>query len=172
MANHTIEDVLALPDDAPRVELVDGVMVVVPSPTVGHQGIANLLWAWLHAHCPAHLTAGTALGVAVGANSTCEPDVLLFSPEVSQDNHYLMPHQVMLVVEVVSPSTRRRDRLEKPAVYADAGIPYFWRVEQNPVQVHAYKLTDGIYKEQATSADEFVVAEPFPIRLPIREITP
>ncbi|NJC83287.1 Uma2 family endonuclease [Planosporangium mesophilum] len=172
LANFTIEDVLALPDDAPRVELVDGVMVVVPSPSLGHQTIGNLLWAWLRQRCPDRLDVATAVGVAVTPNRTCEPDVLLYSAEVSRTHHFLMPHEVMLVVEVVSPGTRRRDRLEKPAVYAEAGIPNLWRVEQDPVHVYAYTLTNGVYKELANSADELVLDEPFPIRLPIREITP
>jgi hypothetical protein len=45
-------------------------------------------------------------------------------------------------------------------------------VEQDPVHVYAYTLTNGVYKELANSADELVLDEPFPIRLPIREITP
>lgn len=36
VGNYIVEDVLALPDDAPRIELRDGVMIVVPSPTIGH----------------------------------------------------------------------------------------------------------------------------------------
>jgi Uma2 family endonuclease len=147
-------------------------MVVVPSPTFGHQRIGNLLWAWLHAHCPPHLAASTALGVAVGANNSCEPDVLVHSAETALDKHFLMPGDVTIVVEIVSPSTRRRDRIDKPAVYAEAGIPYFWRVEQDPVRIHAYRLDGGRYTEQAASTDELVVDTPFPIRLPIREITP
>jgi hypothetical protein len=51
-ANYTVVDVLKLPDDAPRVELNDGVMVVVPSPTLGHQNIGNLLWLWFRQHAP------------------------------------------------------------------------------------------------------------------------
>ncbi|NJC65290.1 Uma2 family endonuclease [Planosporangium flavigriseum] len=172
MADFTIEDVLAIPDDAPRVELVDGVMAVVPSPSLDHQAISNLLWAWLRKHRPHPLDAATAVGVAVSLNNTCEPDVLLHWAEIKRTRHFLMPHEVLLVVEVVSPGTRRRDRLEKPAVYAEAGIPNFWRIEQDPVHVYAYTLKDGAYVELANSADELVVDEPFPIRLPIREITP
>jgi Uma2 family endonuclease len=147
-------------------------MLVVPSPTFGHQSIGNLLWAWLRAHSPNHLTASTALGVAVGAKNTCEPDVMLHRADIGLDRHFLLPEDVTIVIEIVSPSTRRRDRMDKPFVYADAGIPFFWRVEQNPVRVHAFRLENGIYKEQATSIDELVLDEPFPIRLPIREITP
>lgn len=172
-ADYTVDDLTDLPDYAPRVELVDGVMLVVPSPTVGHQNISFLLCAWLRAHAPRHLAAGIALGVAVDSFNSCEPDVLLHLATVRSSEHLLAPKDVILVAEVVSPSTRRRDRLEKPAVYADARIPFFWRVEQQPLRLHAYKLSDeGIYVEQAASADELVVDEPFPIRLPIREITP
>ena len=39
MAAYTLEDVLSLPEDAPRVELRDGVMIAVPSPSIGHQQI-------------------------------------------------------------------------------------------------------------------------------------
>ncbi|MGC9665791.1 Uma2 family endonuclease [Planosporangium sp. 12N6] len=172
LADFTIEDVLAVPDDAPRVELVDGVMRAVPSPTIAHQSIGFLLCGWLRTNCPDHLTANIALGVATGANNTCEADVLLHRADVGLDRHFLMPEDVTIVVEIVSPGTRRRDRMEKPAVYAGAGIPYFWRVEQDPVRVYAYTLKNGTYVELADSAEELVLDEPFPIRLPIRQITP
>jgi Uma2 family endonuclease len=171
-ADYTLDDVLAVPDDAPRVELVDGVMFVVPSPTFGHQDIGVQLCVWLRANCPAHLTASIALGVAVGANNSCEPDVLLHNAEIGRDRHFLMPDQVALVVEIVSPSTRRRDRFDKPLAYAEAGIPSFWRIEQNPVRVHAYELAGGVYKEVAVVEDELVLDQPFPIRLPISAISP
>jgi Uma2 family endonuclease len=172
MADFTIEDVLALPDDAPRVELVDGVMLVVPSPSLDHQGIANLLWLWLRNNCPKQYDSATAVGVVVTPNNSCEPDVVLHRAEAPRKRHYLLPDEVALVVEVVSPGTRRRDRMQKPAIYADAGIPFFWRIEQDPVRVYAYRLDNGVYREQADSADELLLDEPFPIRLPISAITP
>lgn len=173
LANHTLEDVLDLPADAPRVELVDGVMLVVPSPAISHQNLASLVWLWLRRNAPAHLSPVQAVGVAVGANNTYEPDVLLYRAEGGDANrHFLRPEEVALVVEVVSPGTRRRDRFDKPFHYADAGIPYYWRIEQDPVRVYAYKLENGIYKERADSTDTLVVDEPFAIRLPIAEITP
>ena len=87
-------------------------------------------------------------------------------------HHYIDPSQINLVIEVVSDDTRRRDRLEKPAEYAAAGIAHFWRVEQDPLHVHAYDLVEGRYQRVADSADELVLAAPFEIRLPIRDITP
>ena len=172
LALYTVEDVLSLPDDAPRVELLDGVMLVVPSPTFDHQDIAGLLWYWLRQHAPRELRASQATGVAVSLNTTYEPDVVLVDADVAGANHYTLAERVTLVVEVVSPATRKRDRLEKPGDYAAAAIPHYWRIEQDPVHVFAYDLVDGRYELVADAADELVLSMPFPIRLPIRDITP
>jgi Uma2 family endonuclease len=172
LANYTIEDVLALPDDAPRVELRDGVIIVVPSPTFGHQTIASLLWMWLRQHAPLDLAPVTAVGVAISHRNTLEPDVLLLRQPVVSGSHYFDPEQVALVVEVVSPGTRRRDRLEKPADYAAAGIPHYWRVEQDPLHVYAYDLVGDAYELAADATEELVLAKPFEIRLRVRDIAP
>lgn len=171
-ANYTVEDVLELPGDSPRVELSDGVMVVVPTPSIGHQQIGNLLWMWLRQHAPDDFEPATAVGVAVALKDSLEPDVLLMRRPLTLTHHFVLPDQTAIVVEVVSPGTRRRDRLEKPAVYAAAGIPHYWRIEQDPVHVFAYDLVDGSYALVADSIDELVLSAPFEIRLPISDITP
>nr|MDT0658122.1 Uma2 family endonuclease [Micromonospora sp. DSM 115978] len=171
LANHTVEDVLALPDGAPRVELRDGVMIVVPSPTFGHQKVSTLLWSWLRQHAPREFEPSVAMGVLIGPDQTFEPDVLLLVAEtVNLDSHYATADQVVLAVEVVSPGTRRRDRLEKPAGYAAAGIRHYWRIEQDPLHIHAYDLVGGSYEPVADSAEELVLAKPFELRLRVRDI--
>jgi Uma2 family endonuclease len=173
LRNYTIEDVLALPEDAPRVELREGVIGVVPSPTYGHQDIGGLLWAWLRGHTPPGYRASLATGVLIGPRRTLEPDVLLVRRDVSDRSHYATADQVLLVVEVVSPGTQRRDRIEKPVEYAAAGVPFFWRVEQDPLSVYAYELGSAdSYRLVASSDSELVLERPFEIRLPIAEITP
>ncbi|AGZ46213.1 hypothetical protein AFR_39795 [Actinoplanes friuliensis DSM 7358] len=172
LADHTVEDVLHLPDDAPRVELRDGVMIVVPSPTIGHQNIGNLLWFWLRQHAPDTFESVTAVGVAMGLRDSLEPDVLLIRQPVTLTNHFVLPSQVVVAVEVVSPGTRRRDGLEKPAEYAAARIPHYWRIEQDPIHVFAYDLVGNQYEPVADSDTELVLSAPFDIRLPISEITP
>lgn len=172
LASYTIEDVLSLPDDAARVELRDGVMIVVPSPTYDHQNIGTLLWLWLRQKAPLELAPVVAVGVAINHRNTLEPDVLLLRRPVVGESHYFDAEQVVLAVEVVSAGTRRRDRLEKPADYADAGIPHYWRIEQNPVHVYAYDLVDGRYELVADSAEELVVDKPFDVRLRVQDICP
>jgi Uma2 family endonuclease len=170
-ATYTVLDVLDLPDDAPRVELNDGVMVVVPSPTLGHQNIGNLLWLWFRQHAPVGYEPGTAVGVATGFKNSLEPDVVLLRDPV-MDSHFFDAEQVVIAVEVVSPGTKKRDRLLKPVEYAAAGVPHLWRIEQNPVHVFAYDLVGDQYRLAADSADELVLTAPFEIRLPISDITP
>ncbi|MDG4788606.1 Uma2 family endonuclease [Micromonospora sp. WMMD1102] len=178
-AGYRLEDLLRLPPDAPRVELVDGVIHVVPAPTLGHQDVSSLLRGWLGDHAPAHLRAAQAVGVALDRDFTREPDVLVYRAEVPDDRHFLLPHEVVLAVEVVSPGTRRTDRFSKPAEYAGAGIAGYWRVEQNPVRVYAYRLADRPGRsgnreyELLAEADELLeLTQPFPVELPITEITP
>jgi Uma2 family endonuclease len=173
LAAYTVEDVLGLPDDAPRVELRDGVMVVVPSPTLDHQGIQFLLQRWLYDHASSDLLVRAAVGVALEFTQTFEPDVLLIRRGAIGTHHFVPADQVVLAVEIVSPGTSRRDRIEKPADYAAAGIRHYWRVEQKPVHVYAYELgRDGVYTLAADSDTELVLERPFAIRLPIGDITP
>ncbi|GGM38935.1 hypothetical protein GCM10011608_24570 [Micromonospora sonchi] len=133
-ADYTLEDLLALPDDAPRVELVDGVIQVTPSPTLGHQDISSLLWLWLwlRSHAPAHLRATQAVGVGLSHNTSRQPDVVLCRAGLPSDRSRLRPTDVVLAVEVVSPGTRRVDRFAKPGEYAAAGIPFYWRSSRTP----------------------------------------
>ncbi|MEV6345719.1 Uma2 family endonuclease [Actinoplanes sp. NPDC051851] len=145
---------------------------MVPSPTYDHQDIAALLWTWLRQHAPQQLRASLATGVVLSMGNTLEPDVLLVEATIAGSRHYAMPDQVTLVVEVVCPGTKRRDRLEKPTEYAAAGIPHYWRIEQGPVRIAAYDLVNGRYEPVAESDTELVLSTPFEIKLPIRDITP
>ncbi|MFY1703252.1 MULTISPECIES: Uma2 family endonuclease [Micromonospora] len=178
-ADYTLADLRNLPDDAPRVELVDGVIRVTPSPTLGHQDIASLLWRWLAEHAPRHLRASQAVGVALSANTSRQPDVLLRHAEVDRDRSLLHPADVVLAVEIVSPGTRWTDRFAKPGEYAAVGIAHYWRIEQNPVHVYAYRLGEqpgpaGVpqYELVTDSADVIELTEPFVLKLPVADITP
>ena len=171
-AGYRIEDVLNLPDDAPRVELSDGVVSVVPSPSGAHQKINWRLVAWLDRHLPAGYEPQLAVGVVVDHRRTLEPDALVLHGPVDLEHHFYDAEQVVIAIEIVSPGTRKRDRLQKPSLYAAAGVPHYWRIEQDPVHVYAYDLVDGVYQLVADSADRLVLTAPFDIDLPIGDITP
>jgi Uma2 family endonuclease len=145
---------------------------VVPSPAFEHQDIGNLLWLWFRQNAPGDLRPATAVGVVVNHKKTLEPDVILLKQPIAAGLHYFQPEQVVIAVEVVSPGTKKRDRLVKPGSYAAAGITHYWRIEQDPVHVYAYELDgDGEYRLIADSDTELVLERPLPIRLPIGAIT-
>ena len=120
-----------------------------------------------------------AVGLALAGNASREPDVVLRRADADRSTSFLMPHEVILAVEVVSPGTKRTDRLMKPAEYAAAEISCYWRIEQDPVHLYAYRLggrrgpTGYREYELVTESGELIELEqPFPIKLPIAEITP
>ena len=78
------------------------------------------------------------------------------------------PVDVALAVEVVSPGSRKTDRLFKPAEYAEAGVLAYWRVETEPeVVVHVHRLVDGAYRavQQVRGVEQ--VEDPFALVLDV-----
>jgi Uma2 family endonuclease len=140
------------PAEGHRVELVDGRFVVSAAPAVAHQRVADRLCRLLDdAVADGGMEAVTAVGVRVAPGLGYIPDVVVCTELV--ETTAVEVELVALAVEVVSPSTARRDRLEKPAAFAAAGVPAFWRVEvgreDGPV-IYCYRLDQGVYVETVT----------------------
>lgn len=79
------------------------------------------------------------------------------------------------MVEIVSEGSRSIDRVLKPALYAEADIPYLWRIETEAgIVVHTHKLdaTKQVYVEQARLTDGILVPEPWEMDIPLERITP
>ena len=97
------------------------------------------------------------------------PDVVVLRDTDLDADLFNFPVDVVVAaVEVVSPSTRSDDRFRKPALYAQAGIPCYLRVELDPVHVVAYRLdAEGIYAEagRAEPGEVLKLTEPFPITI-------
>jgi Uma2 family endonuclease len=77
---------------------------------------------------------------------------------------------MVAVIEIVSPTTRRIDRLVKPSVYAEAGIPTYWRLELHPAAgLTVFALDTGHYREVDTLTGSQVhqVQTPFPAVIPL-----
>jgi len=94
-----------------------------------------------------------------------------------QDMALLQVADVELAIEIVSPGSLTTDRITKPAQYAAAGIPAFWRVETaQQVSVTAYALQPGhtVYTELGTWTEGQVMrlAEPFELKLAIDDLVP
>jgi Uma2 family endonuclease len=80
-------------------------------------------------------------------------DVVLFDTDRIEDvddgsTNNTPASAVLLIVEVVSPSTQTADRFEKPSEHARNGIPCYWRIELEPdIAVFVHELADGKYSE-------------------------
>jgi Uma2 family endonuclease len=135
----TAADLSFEPDDGLRRELHDGVILVVPPPSNSHSWEILSVYRALHATAPDDVLVLHDVGVHVGLRRLYVPDLLaVYRDNPFHDNGY-DPGGVLLVVEVVSPSSVTLDRVTKPAVYAEQGIPYFWRIDDGPT-LQSYRL--------------------------------
>jgi Uma2 family endonuclease len=166
----TVADVDALPDrDGVRYELVDGVPKVM-TPTRGrHQTATRRLANILEATVPSGYAVFEGVGVVLAPDQRPIPDVLVLRDTSLDTKLFNFPADlVVLAAEVVSPSTRSTDRFGKPALYGQAGIPCYLRVELDPAHVVAYLLgADGVYEEArcAEPGQILTLEEPFPISI-------
>ena len=172
----TIEDLVSLPDDGHRYEILDGSLLVSPAPPLRHQVAADRLRAVLLAAAPDDVEAVTATAVDISATSPAlgpqapVPDIVVAGPRVwDRPGLFVLPPDVLLLVEVESPRTSR-DRTLKPALFARAGIPAFWRVElEGPgtPAVVVHELVGEVYREVVTvrAGESVVVDVPFPVEL-------
>ena len=158
------EELVDLPDDDRRYEVVDGALVVTPPPGQLHQAIGAELFRQLVVVAPAGWRVAYEWPLPLGTDGRV-PDLAVVRSDapVSGSGPYPVgPEHVGLVVEIVSPSSSKTDRFAKPGEYAEAGIPLFWRIETEPVVVlHAFRLEAGGYAEAAVIADAGVVEVPW-----------
>ena len=105
----TVADLVQLPDDGNRYEILHGELLVTPPSSNGHQGVAGRLFVRLANWCAAHTgwACRTPGGASMSESNRLEPDIAVYpAPEYSAQPWREMPP--LHVVEVASPSTRRR----------------------------------------------------------------
>ncbi|WP_327325544.1 Uma2 family endonuclease [Streptomyces sp. NBC_01210] len=172
---YTVDDLLTLPDLPPHTELIDGSLVFVSPQRSFHSLVNDLLMHGLRRTVPDDLRVRREMTVVIDKRQGPEPDVSVIRAEAvisSNETHY-NAKDVVLVVETVSPDSEERKR--KPQLYAEAGIPHFWRVEPGeggrPV-VYVYEL-DPATKAYAPSGihhDRLKLSVPFTIDIDLAEI--
>jgi len=138
----TVADLEAIPDDGNRYEILHGELLVTPLPSTGHQRIAVRLTVLTVMWCRAH-TGWTVLapgGAHIAETTWLEPDLAVYAAPESADLSWREMPPPLLVVEILSPSTRRRDRHRKRPTYLSHGVGEVWLVDQDTRSIERWTV--------------------------------
>ena len=128
----TIGDLYSLPDDGNKYEIIRGELFVTPPPTDAHETIAARLHRLLDPYVAANglgLIYRPRAVVRIADHTEVEPDLMVRQPQDVPQASWVGAPLPILVVEIASDSTRRRDRMYKRSLYVDEGIEQYWMVD-------------------------------------------
>jgi Uma2 family endonuclease len=149
----TYDDLLATPDDGQRYEIIGGELFVSPSPGIPHQRVALHMAVEIEAFIR-RKDLGEVFVAPVDVKLT-EHDIVV--PDlvfVSRERASIIRDRAIegapdLLVEILSPSSKGRDRVRKSALYATSGVREYWIVDPDRSTVETYRLNEGRYQRIA-----------------------
>jgi Uma2 family endonuclease len=169
----TIDEYAALGEiEHGHIELQEGSLVMSPSPTFFHMWVAFELCSMLKAQLPGHLGAvlevdiDLALAPADQPGSARRPDLIVVKrssvERLAAEGGMVRASDVVLVVEIVSPGSRRMDHRIKRDEYADAGIPYYWIIDfDEPVSlIECHRTEEFGYQDRGAMTGTFRTTVP------------
>lgn len=150
----TEDDYFALPETNRIIELSDGQIIMSPYPTPLHQLISDNLQFWLSSFVREHglgrvLSAPTAVRLWEG--KVRGPDLIFLKTEhLDRIGAKVVEGAPDWVAEIISPRSRKIDRVERLAEYAEAGIPEYWLLDPEKQTIRVYWLEGDKYSLTAT----------------------
>jgi Uma2 family endonuclease len=149
----TYDDYLALPDDGRRYEILDGELYVSPTPFIRHQLVSQNLFRILDRHILEH-RLGQLFNVPVTvvlARTTIPVPDLVF---VRSDRRSIITEKEIegppdLVVEILSPSSKKRDRGFKARLYSRYRVREYWIVDPTSETLEIFELRGRAYRRKA-----------------------
>ena len=142
----TYAEYARLPDDGNRYEVIDGEVCVTPAPGIPHQRVAANLFVLLREYVTAHGIGEMIwdVDVLVVSGQFLRPDMVLVPPDAELSDRGVESAPA-LVIEVLSPHSKRIDRVKKPPRYRDFGVPEYWIVDPDAARIECFVLRDGRY---------------------------
>lgn len=144
----TYEQYLSLPDDGQRYEILEGVLFVSPSPLPIHQFLSKRINRILEGLEEAGLgwVFSAPSDLILPGATPVQPDLFF----VASDQRNLLNPKVVtgaprLIVEILSPSNARHDRVTKLNLYARADVPHYWMLDPQERSLEILKLVGGNY---------------------------
>lgn len=179
----TVGEYLALGETALRTELHEGLLTVSPSPLLRHikasRRLANAIEDAVAPHYEVYNDADVNLQLAAPDEPgfVPTPDVVVAHADAAlrleEQGGVLRASDVILAVEIISPSSRKMDRVLKRDEYADAGIPHYWIVDLNePISILACHLAGELgYADDGEVTGTFRTTVPFSFELDLSRLT-
>jgi Uma2 family endonuclease len=151
---YTYNDYAQMDDDT-RYELIEGELYMVPAPNFQHQTISRdlgvALWTFVKEN-NLGIILYAPFDVVLSETEVVQPDIIFVSKErmglVTEKNLGGAPD---LAIEILSSSTKERDKLVKKRLYMEHGVKEFWIVdpEKRTIEIMVLKETgyetSGIY---------------------------
>jgi Uma2 family endonuclease len=147
----TYDDYVQFPDDGKRHELIDGEHFVTPTPNRKHQAVSGnmhgLIWGYLQQH-PIGRVFSSPFDVILSHFDVVEPDLLYISRQrfAEIETSPWVKGAPNLVVEIGSPSTRKRDATIKRRLYERFGVEEYWIVDPELDTIDVYRRVEGRYE--------------------------
>ncbi|OCQ94768.1 hypothetical protein BCD64_20275 [Nostoc sp. MBR 210] len=165
----TFEEYLTYDDGSGfHYELVDGRLELMNPPTIEHFLIVEFLATVLKLEIQRlnlpWLTFRET-GTRTGRNKSRLTDLCVVTQEQARDllkASAVFETPPLLVVEVVSPDSIKRDYRHKRSEYAAVGVPEYWIVDPLELKVTVLLLEEGFYEETVFTADQKIVSQTFP----------
>ncbi|MPY78719.1 MAG: Uma2 family endonuclease [Actinophytocola sp.] len=163
-------------------ELVEGRLLMSPSPTPRHNIASFELAAQLKPQLPSDLTVVQDVDVDLGLvpadapGFSRRPDLVIVDraavDRVSNEGGMLRAAEVVVIIEIVSPSSHRIDYKHKHGEYADAGIPHYWIIDlSEPVSLVASHLAGEFgYQDAPAVTGTLTTSEPFDVRVELNQL--
>jgi len=142
----TIEELLALPDDGSRHELLDGVHVVTPAPEYPHQSVLGEFHFALRKaleHQDDLQVLSSPADIVLSPRTLIQPDLFVIrKPAHVRLARWSDVGVPLLAIEFISPSTAARDRGAKRRIYQRAGVAEYWIVDRDARLVERWRPSD------------------------------
>ena len=129
---YTADMVRAMPDDGNRYETVHGELLVTPAPRLWHQKIVTRLLVALEPYVEKHrfgVVLSSPADISWSEDTLVQPDVFVADMDQARTLDWREVKTLLLVIEVLSPSTARYDRFTKRRLYQEVEIPDYWIVD-------------------------------------------
>ncbi len=137
------------------VELWDGEIIMSPAPKPSHQTVVARFWAALSQHVEPRALGRVFLSpvdVVLGPRRVVQPDVLF----IASDRTGIIGDHIAgapdLAAEVISPGSWRRDRVDKKALYEQAGVKEYWILDPEAQAIEVFALVKGAYQLHCRTA--------------------